>query len=521
MDGSDHPEGVERPIGVAILAMGGQGGGVLADWIVALAEGAGWYAQSTSVPGVAQRTGATIYYVEMIRPRGGALPVLSLMPVPGDVDVVIAAELMEAGRAIQRGLVTPARTALIASTHRAYAVTEKAKPGDGRADPETVRAAARAAAARFLAADMQALAERAGSVISAALFGALAASDALPFPRSAFEETIRAAGVGVEGSLRAFAAGFDAVAAPVADAPRPVPAPPATPRGGTPAERAELDRALKRLEADFPAPAHAMLRHGLARVIDFQDVAYGHEYLDRVAQIAAHDDAAHGFALTTEAARQVAVAMAYDDVVRVADLKTRESRIARVRGEVGLREGQVLDTTEFFHPRLEEVCATLPAKLGERIEESPALARLVGLAFARGRRVRTRTLFGYTTLYLIAGMKRWRRGSLRHTREQAHLAEWLSLAEKCAREDYALALEILRCRRLVKGYSDTHARGLGKFGKVIGALPHLAGRTDAADWVRRLREAALADEDGKMLDGALATVATLAAVPAQQGEPVT
>ena len=56
----------DRPITIAVLAIGGQGGGVLVDWIVALAEREGWRAQSTSVPGVAQRTGATIYYVEMI-----------------------------------------------------------------------------------------------------------------------------------------------------------------------------------------------------------------------------------------------------------------------------------------------------------------------------------------------------------------------------------------------------------------------------------------------------------------------
>lgn len=519
MDGS-LPLREDRPIGIAIMAMGGQGGGVLADWIVALAEREGWYAQSTSVPGVAQRTGATIYYVEMIRRRGEMLPVLSLMPVPGDVDVVIAAEMMEAGRAIQRGLVTPARTTLIASTHRAYAVTEKARPGDGRADPEAVRIAARAAAQRFLAADMQALAERAGSVISAALFGALAGSEALPFPRAAFERTVREAGVGVEASLRAFAAGCDAVtASPVAETPA-APALPATPQGGRPAERAELDRALQRLQAAFPAPAQAMLRHGLARVVDYQDAAYGHEYLDRVARIAALDDAAHDYALTTEAARQIAVALAYDDVIRVADLKTRGGRLDRVRTEAGLREGQVIGTTEFFHPRLEEVCATLPARLGRAVEASPALSRLIGRAFARGRRIRTHTLRGYGQLYALAGLRRFRRGLLRHAREQAHLAEWLALVERHAPADYALALEILRCRRLVKGYSDTHARGQSKFGRVLGALPQLAGRADAADWIRRLREAALADEDGRMLDGALATVATLDVVPTAQGETV-
>ena len=112
-------------ISLAILAMGGQGGGVLADWIVALAEAQGWAAQSTSVPGVAQRTGATIYYIEMAPPKDGAQPVFALMPTPGDVDVVMASELMEAGRSVLRGLVTPDKTTLIASTHRALAVVEK------------------------------------------------------------------------------------------------------------------------------------------------------------------------------------------------------------------------------------------------------------------------------------------------------------------------------------------------------------------------------------------------------------
>ena len=93
---------------------------MLADWIVDLGEHNGWLAQATSVPGVAQRTGATIYYVELFPTDAarGAEPVLALMPMPGDVDIVLASELMEAARAVQRGLVTPDRTTLIASTHR-------------------------------------------------------------------------------------------------------------------------------------------------------------------------------------------------------------------------------------------------------------------------------------------------------------------------------------------------------------------------------------------------------------------
>src|ERR1700691_6619583 len=96
----------ERPICVAVMAMGGQGGGVLSDWIVELAESQGWHAQSTSVPGVAQRTGATIYYVEMLPPKDGRAPILSLMPAQGEADVVLVSEWMEAGRSMLRGLVT-------------------------------------------------------------------------------------------------------------------------------------------------------------------------------------------------------------------------------------------------------------------------------------------------------------------------------------------------------------------------------------------------------------------------------
>ncbi len=493
---------LDRPISVAIMAMGGQGGGVLADWIVALAESQGWAAQSTSVPGVAQRTGATIYYVEMMRNDRNSAPVLSLMPVPGDVDVVIAAELMEAGRAIQRGLVAPDRTTLIASSHRSLAVAEKMKPGDGIAEPAPVLEAGELFSQRFLCADMQRIAEQSGSVISSALFGALAASNTLPFAREAFEQTVRASGVGVEASLKAFAGGFDATDVRP-DAAEPAPRSPSLITGGNETERTQLQRALDRIDSDFPGESRTMLRIGLRRVIDYQDTAYAHEYLDRVARLSGIDPS-----LTSEAARQIAVGMCYDDVIRVADLKTRASRFERVRTEVLARADQIVDTTEFMHPRVAEICATLPAKLGRAIENSPTLTRIVRL-FERGRRVRTTGITGFVPLYLIAGLRRWRRALLRHQRERAHLDAWLALVEQHAPTNPRMALELLKCRRLVKGYSDTHARGQSKFDKVVGAAAQLAGRDDAADWIRRLREAALADEEGKMLDGALATVATL------------
>jgi indolepyruvate ferredoxin oxidoreductase, beta subunit len=501
-----------KPLCVAVLAMGGQGGGVLVDWIVALAESESWIAQSTSVPGVAQRTGATIYYVEMIPARpGAAYPVLSLMPVPGDVDVVIGAELMEAGRAIQRGLVAPDKTTLIASSHRSFAIQEKFVPSDGIADSAKVYEAAGAAAKRFVAFDMAAIADSTGSAISAVLFGALAASHTLPFSREAFEATIRAAGIGIEPSLRAFAAGFERTRADAASA---TPASPPKPASAgklypalAPVGNAAFDALVADAREKFPAPLHGMIAAGLRKVVDFQDTAYGREYLDLVAGFLRLESGGE-FALTRAAAKHIAVAMAYDDVIRVADLKTRGRRFERVRNEVSAKPDQIVYATEFMHPRMEEVAGTLPAGLGLWLEGKPALFRAFDRLVNRGRRVQTGTVRWFLPLYLLGGLKRFRRGTLRHRREVAHRDAWLDLARKIAPDDYELAVAIIEARRLVKGYSDTHTRGASKFDRVMSVAPRLAGRPDAAQWLRRLCKAALADEEGDALDGALATVET-------------
>jgi len=500
----------ERPICIGVLAMGGQGGGVLSDWIVALAESQDWHAQSTSVPGVAQRTGATLYYVEMLPPKAGRAPILSLMPAQGEVDIVIAAELMEAGRSILRGLVTPDRTTLIASTHRFYAVAEKEKPGDAIADPNLVMEAADIAAKRIIAFDMEELANQNNSVISACLFGALAGSRALPFGRDTFEAVIKSGGRGVESNLAAFTAAHHRATQPATAPPRRLTNPPKRfaplpDSAGKPA----LDALLARIHA-FPTPLHEMLFAGVKRLTDFQDPGYAGEYLDRISKIydldRSHGGDAKAYAFTSTAAKYVALAMTYDDVIRVADLKTRAGRFERVRRENAVGQGQIVYTTEYMHPRLEEFAGTLPAPLGRWLEQHSGL---FGWMFRSGRRVRSGTIGWFLVLYFLTTLKPIRRTTLRHAREMAHLERWLSLATDLVAKNYDLAVEVIAARRLVKGYSDTHARGISKFDRVIGAVPLLAGRPDGADWMRRLRDAALLDEGGIALDGALKTVATL------------
>ncbi|MDE1009008.1 MAG: indolepyruvate oxidoreductase subunit beta family protein [Paraburkholderia fungorum] len=511
----------ERPIGIAILAMGGEGGGVLADWIVDLAEHEGYPAQTTSVPGVAQRTGATIYYVEF-HPRALDVhdrahePVLSLVPTPGDVDIVLASELMEMGRAIQRGLVTPDRTTLIASTHRVYSMTEKTSMSDGRVDPRPFVEQAQKAAKHFVHADFARIAEQNGSVISAALFGALAGANVLPFSREQFEAAIKRAGVGVQSSLNAFAAGFATALAANSDtaqAKAQVPDAAVPERGRQPfdigstnhPEIAALDR---RIQSEFPAQAADILHRAVRRLADYQDVRYAQAYLDRLKPLRAVDDVATYAVrgddlLLAETARHLALWMSYEDTVRVAELKIRATRFARVRDEVKVAPEQLLHINEFLHPRIEEIADTLPATLGRWLLKPGPLRSMVERMTSRGRVVRTTSLRGFLMLYGVASLRGTRRRSLRYQREQVEIDAWLARTLRYAAHDYALALEIARSQRLVKGYGDTHARGMRNYRKIEAVLPLIARTVAPAARLKALCEAALADEEGVRLDALL------------------
>jgi indolepyruvate ferredoxin oxidoreductase beta subunit len=488
-----------RPITIAILAMGGEGGGVLAEWIVDVAERSGYVAQMTSVPGVAQRTGATNYYVELF-PKSGArsnvrAPVLGLTPVPGDVDIVIASELMEAGRAVQRGLVTPDRTTFIVSTNRVYAMTEKVALADGRVDSAPLLEGCRTAAKRLIHGDMAQLAEASNSVISAVLFGALAGSKALPIQRTAFEAAIHRGGVGVKESIAAFAAGFAAAES------GPAPATPVAPPAPTPARLAPL-----MMEADtYPEPARTIIRAGIERLADYQDLDYAREYLAHLKPIAGADERRGDGAgrLIAETARELALGMAYEDTVRVAELKIRPSRFERVRQEVQLADGQILEIAEFLHPRVQEIADTLPAGLGRWLLATGWARRFVERLTEKGMVLKTSTIRGFLMLYFVASLKSTRRRSLRFANEQAFLHDWLRTILDVAATHYALAVEIATTRTLVKGYSDTHERGRARYDMLMQMLPQIMETSDPAATLGRLRRAALADDTGTALSAAI------------------
>jgi indolepyruvate ferredoxin oxidoreductase beta subunit len=500
----------ERPraIRIAILALGGEGGGILADWIVGLAEQQRYVAQLTSVPGVAQRTGATVYYLELfpevLCPEGHE-PVLALAPVPGDVDIVIASELMEAARAVQRGIVTPDRTTLIASSGRVYAISERTAMGDGRANSEALAQACASAAKRFVRLDMGRIADMTGSVISAAMFGALAGSGALPFDRAAFEQTIEGRGVGVAASKRAFAMAYAAAQEGATE----IDHAPVETSAGEKDALARAEAAVRQtLDTDgMPQECLDIIARGFARLVDYQDAAYARLYLQRLSPVVAQDRARHdgGYRLTQVVARRLAVGMAFLDPIRVAELKLRKGRAARITGDVRLRQDQILKVDEFLHPRLEEIAETVPAPLGRFIRRNGLARGLVGALTSSGRIVSTTSILGFALMAAIAWLKPHRRSSLRFGAEQRHLESWLTVIAERAQTDYGMAVELAECLGLVQGFGATHERGMNNFNAILDHARTIAPQDNASAKILALRKAAVADEKGQALGAALAT----------------
>ncbi len=496
----------QHPITLLLCALGGEGGGVLTEWLVETARHAGYAAQATSIPGVAQRTGATTYYLEVfpqpLSQLGGRRPVFSLNPVPGALDALVSSELLETVRQIGNGMATPDRTRVITSSSRSLTTMERMQMGDGRADSAQLAQVVREFSREHHLFDMSALARECGTVVSAVMLGAIAGSGLLPMRREDYEQVVGASGASAKASLRGFARAFDIVSQSQAQAAL-------VEQLLAPASAGPAPVLPQEVAARFPSSVHEMLALGHARLVDYQGRAYASLYVDRLARVLEAEQAAdptntQGHAITREMARWLALWMAFDDIVRVADLKSRRSRWQRVRSEVKAADDDLLRVWDHFKPGAPEFAALLPVPLAERVLAWDRRRVARGQApWALPLKVGSHSVLGLLALRTLASFKWLRTRGSRYATEQAMIEQWLEGVVSGTRRDWALGHEIALCGRLIKGYGSTNERGKDN---LLHVLQHLAQGADAkasAQAVAAARQAALADEAGGALDAAL------------------
>jgi indolepyruvate ferredoxin oxidoreductase beta subunit len=449
-----------RPICVLVGALGGQGGRLLADWMVEAAAISGYPAQATSIAGVAQRTGATTYYFELFPEREApAPPVFSLFPDAGEVDLMAALEPTEAARAMSRGFITR-DTVVISSLDRLYSTAEKVDQGDGRVDLARIVEALAHGCRKILPFSPP---PESDGQLNAMMFGAIAASRVLPLSDDDCRRAIEARGVAVESNLRGFDAGLDLAA----NAQRTARADPGKTYASAPAG----------FEADVahcPEALRPIVGHSIARLVEYQDRSYAEKYLARLGQVIEADAGAGGetagWRLSRIVAERMGAWMSYEDVARVAQLKTRPGRLARIRAEVAAAPGEPVEVIDYLKPTREEFISIVPAHADW----------LVPRVFTRGipLRLRTSSPWGWATLKMLAAMRRIRPRTRRFAQEQDAIEAWLAATVMAARKDYRLALRTAELAIWARGYGQVRARGLTAISEILNDWPQRLQR----DW---------------------------------------
>ncbi len=503
-----------QPISILLCALGGEGGGVLSEWLIDIARHAGYAAQATSIPGVAQRTGATTYYLEVfpvpLAQLNGRRPVFGLNPLPGRLDVLVSSELLETARQIGNGLASHTHTLILTSSARALTTMEKMEMGDGRRQEEGLVQLVREHSRAHHVIDMARLTREADTLVSATMLGCIAGSGALPFARADFEAVIGQRGSTAQASLRGFALGFDAVAQQRVQI---------SVIEGSLLNQELIMNATQGLEADlasiFPRNVHDLLVLGHARMLEYQGADYAKLYTDRLQRVLAAERQvdpgnANGFATTREMVRWLALWMAFDDIVRVADLKSRASRWARVTGEVKAKPDDLLKVYDHFKPGAPEFAALLPAGLATKVLNWDKRRVASSKApWALPLKVGTHTVFGMLSLRVLASLKWLRVRGSRFAHEQAMIDQWLDAVVTGTQTHWQLGHELALCGRLIKGYGATNERAKDNLLHIINHLARSAAfdaHTSREDQVRAIaaaRTAALSDEAGKALDQAL------------------
>ena len=490
----------EGTINLVAAALGGEGGGVFTNWLAEVADSENWHCQTTALAGVAQRTGATIYYLEFF-PRNANLtsvPVMSLFPAQGDIDIAVASEIAEAARMVQRGFVTADRTTLIASDHRVYSIDEKQGLGDSTANADNLRDVAGRYAKDFIHFDMLKLANDHGAVISAVLLGALAGSNVLPFSLTSYRDVIRSSGKATKINLSAFDASVEQARSKGVEFFNPLVTPPA--EFALPVAQTVMGRELTERISHFPQSLHEVIYHGVIKCTDYQDHAYAAYFLSQCEAVAVLDDKINN-PVTEQVARYLALWMCFEDIPRVAQLKTRLNRIEKIRKEVKAHPKQILYVTEFFSPRIEEMCAILPIWMGRALLNSSVAKRVLNL-FTGGKKLRTDKVFIYILLRILASFRFIRRSSLGYAYEHDMIQRWLNSVMESLKKDPEHALALAKCGRIVKGYGETRHRTSSQLMEIVDRAASMS-----VTKIESLHHAALEDDTGHTLSKVLSTAA--------------
>tara|TARA_B100000029_G_scaffold289037_1_gene282795 strand:+ start:1055 stop:2509 length:1455 start_codon:yes stop_codon:yes gene_type:complete len=440
-----------KTISILITALGGEGGGTLMNWILECARSQKLFVQGTSVPGVAQRTGSTSYYIEICDKNfdNEKEPVLSLFPKPGRVDIVIASELLEAARVLERGYVNPDSTTLITSSSRIFTNLEKSHLSDGRFDQEKILNTCKKMSKNFICLDLNTMASDHSTIVSATMFGALAGSGVLPWKKSICENIFQDNIFG-KNSLSGFNFAYEQVKV--------------TSKNST-INKNNINN--ESLSSEFLN----IINIGKERCADFQNSKYSELFLSRVEKILSiiNKKDPKVLAVAENIVRRLALWMTYEDIPRVAQLKIKPDRFKKIKKEVNIKSNQILLIQDIFKPGINEIAAMLPARIGKWfIKNKKIMSHLPFIG--KGMKINSLTISGFIILKFLSSFRYIRPVSLRYNEEQKNIDIWINNLILSLNKSISFSEGLADMPQLLKGYGDTWDRGIKKYNKINDAL---------------------------------------------------
>lgn len=222
---------------------------------------------------------------------------------------------------------------------------------------------------------------------------------------------------------------------------------------------------------NLPEGTEAVVRAGIDRLIDYQGPSYAQLYVDRLCRFIGQPGV--DATLFGEIARLMALRMSYEDPIRIAQLKLTEREPSS-------------DRRKF---RIDELIGCLPAVVAE-----PVLDVLDWLNWARAPvsiKYSNANRWGMRRLKIEAGLKRWRRFSIRYGKERVWVERWLHMINRSLTKQPAAALAVVRSADLIQGYGSPYRHALADWHAIIDGLvkPTFDGKLPLTDLASAIAEA--------------------------------
>ena len=449
-----------KKISILITALGGEGGGTLMTWILDCARKHDLFVQGTSVPGVAQRTGSTSYYIEICESNYevGKEPVLSMYPIAGMVDLVVSSELLETARVMERGFVHPDRTTLVSSNSRKLTNTEKSDLYDGMFASNKIIETGTKMSKNSIFLDLQNIAEKASTIISSPMFGAIAATKILPWEKEISESVFDANEFG-KNSLEGFRLAFDKIS-----------------NKNVILENKGIDKESNKadkisISIDVPESLKKIIYLSMERCKEYQNMEYANLFLNRICELINKIDQKNknSLSIIENSARRLCLWMVYEDISRVAQLKISKNRVEKIKKEVNLKNDQLLIVKDYFKPGVDEIIAIMPNRLGKWLSNNKKLFKLFPFV-GKGIKINVLSISGYILMRILSSIRKIRPYSYRYIQESKEIDLWLEAMKYSLEKSTKFADQLSNLPHLLKGYGDTWIRGKEKYSKVFNTL---------------------------------------------------